>query len=190
MRRGNADVPVAVAAIAGLLAYVWVLTRATEPLVRGLWVLSSHSPRPYAAGLALLIGLPGLLLTLPRAMARRRAIIVPSVRSRRQLSSQRESYLRTDVLGVAALLLAQVPLPASWSEGKTATIANVTMSSDVVELSSLFGNWSFALFAAGIVAAVVAKVYGHASALRGMAVALAVGAPIVAWVLITRAVLA
>ena len=189
-RRRNTDLPVAIVAVVVFIAYVWLLTRATEPLVRALWGVSGHHPRPYAAGLGLLVGLPGLLFTLPRALAPRRALIVPTVRSRRQASAGRRSHLRTDVLGVGALLLAQVPLPAPWSEGKKATIANVTMSGDVVEISHLFGTWSIALFASGIAAAVIAKVYGHASALRVIAIVLAVGAPVIAWVLITRAVLA
>ena len=49
--------------------------------------------------------------------------------------------------------------------------------------------WSIALLASGIAAALIAKVYGHAPALRVIAIVLAVGAPVVAWVLVTRAVL-
>ena len=97
--------------------------------------------------------------------------------------------MRTDVLGVAALLLAQAPLPAPWGPaGKAATIANITKSPEIVELSATFATWSLGIFAVGLGAAVVAKVYSHAAALRVVAIILAVGAPVVAWFLVVRTI--
>ena len=97
------------------------------------------------------------------------------------------SFLRTDVLGVAVLLLAQVPLPAPWGPaGKAATIANITKSPEIVELSAQFATYSLGVFAVGIAAAVIVKVYGHAAAYRVVGIILAVGAPVVAWFLVMR----
>ena len=189
-RGRNADLPVALVAIAVFFVYVWVLTQAATPIVTALSTLSGNNPLAYAALLAVLVGLPGLLFTLPRALARRRVLIVPTVRSRSQIAAQRRSHLRTDVLGIAVLLLAQVPLPAPWSaSGMSATIANVTMSAPIVDVSARFGIWSIGVTAVGIFAATIAKVYGHASGFRVIAIVLAVAAPVIAWVAVMRAVL-
>ncbi len=188
-RRVSADVPLAIGASVAFAAYVWVLMHATVPLVTLFAFASDGRPKLYAAFLAALAGLPGLLLTLPRALTPPAAAVQPSVRSRRQVSSLRRSHLRTDVLGVAALLLAQVPLPAPWGPaGKAATVANITKSPEIVELSAKFANYSVGIFAVGIVGAVIAKVYGHAAALRVLAIILVVGAPVVGWFLVVRAV--
>ena len=134
-----------------------------------------------------LVGLPGLLWTLPRALRAPAPAVVPSVSSRRQLSERRQSFLRTDLLGVALLLLAQAPLPAPWGPaGKAATIANITKSPEIVELSAQFATYSLGVFAVGVVAAVIVKVYGHAAAYRVIGIILAVGAPVVAWFLVMR----
>lgn len=188
-RRVSADVPLAIGASLAFVGYVWVLMHATVPLVTVFAFASDGHPKLYAAFLAGLAGLPGLLLTLPRALTPPRPSVQPSVRSRRQASALRRSYVRTDVLGLAALLLAQVPLPAPWGPaGKAATIANITKSPEIVELSAMFANYSLAIFAVGILGAVVAKVYSHAAALRVLAIILVVGAPVVAWLLVVRAV--
>jgi hypothetical protein len=188
-RRLSADVPLAIGASLAFVAYVWVLMHATVPLVTVFAFASDGHPKLYAAFLAGLAGVPGLLLTLPRAFTPPRSSVQPSVRSRRQASALRRSYLRTDVLGLAALLLAQVPLPAPWGPaGKAATIANITKSPEIVELSAMFANYSLAIFAVGILGAVIAKVYSHAAALRVLAIILVVGAPVVAWLLVVRAV--
>lgn len=185
----SADLPVAVGAALAFVAYVWVLVHATVPLVTAFGFASDGRPKLYAAFLAALAGLPGLLLTLPRAFTPPAPAVQASVRSRRQASALRRSYLRTDVLGLAALLLAQVPLPAPWGPaGKAATIANITKSPEIVELSAAFANYSLAVFAVGILGAVVAKVYSHAAALRVLAIILVVGAPVVAWLLVVRVV--
>ncbi|MEW1954954.1 hypothetical protein [Terrabacter sp. NPDC080008] len=186
-RRLNADVWAAVAAAVVFAAYVWLLANAAGPLVTALNAASFGRPKLYAAWLAGLAGLGGLLLTLPRALAPPEPAVQPSVRSRRQVSARRRSHLRTDLLGVAALLLAQVPLPAPWGPaGKAATIANVTKSPAIVELSAHFATYSLGVLALGLLAAGLAKVYGHAAALRVLAIILAVGAPVVAWVLVLR----
>jgi hypothetical protein len=52
----------------------------------------------------------------------------------------------------------------------------------------MFANYSLAIFAVGILGAVFAKVYSHAAALRVLAIILVVGAPVVAWLLVVRAV--
>ena len=60
-------------AIGGLLAfgaYVWLLTKATPVVVTAFSFASDDKPELYAAFLALLVGLPGLLWTLPRAFRR------------------------------------------------------------------------------------------------------------------------
>ena len=59
---------------------------------------------------------------------------------------------------------------------------------DIVELSAVFANLSLGILAVGLVAAVVAKVYSHAAALRALAIALAVGAPVVGWFLVVHAI--
>jgi hypothetical protein len=188
-RRVNADVPLAIGAVVVFAAYVLVLTRATVPVVTAFSFASDDRPKLYGALLAGLAGLPGLLLTLPRALTSPPPPVQPSVRSRSQVSARRRTFVRTDVLGVAALLLAQVPLPAPWGPaGKAATIANITKSPELVELSAMFATYSLGIFAVGIVAAVIAKVYGHAAALRVLAIILVVGAPVVAWFLVVRAV--
>ena len=171
------------------VAWVWLLMRATEPLVAVLAFASDGRPKLYAGFIAALAGLPGLLLTLPRALTPPSPMVVPSVRSRSQVSARRKSFLRTDALGVATFLLAQVPLPAPWGPtGKAATIANITRSPEIVELSARFANYSLGIFAIGVVAAVLAKVYAHAAALRVLAIILAVGAPVVAWALVVNAI--
>ncbi len=181
--------PVAVGGAVLFIAWVLLLMRATEPLVTAFDFASDGRPKPYAGLLAALSGLPGLLLTLPRALTRPTPAVVPSARSRSQISARRASFLRTDLLGVAALLLAQVPLPAPWGPvGKAATIANITKSPEIVELSAGFANYSLGVFAVGIVAAVIAKVYSHAAALRVLAIILAVGAPVGAWVLLVNSI--
>lgn len=189
-RRGNADLRTALIAIVLLAAYVRLLTRATTPVVTALSGLSSDSPLRYAVLLVFLVGLPGLLFTLPRALERRRAPIAPVAHSRAQLAVARMSHMSTDVLGVAAFLLAQVPLPAPWSvAGKAATIEAVTMSPQIVALSQRLGAWSIVVFAAGLVAAVIARAYYHAPLLRMLAIALVVGAPVITWAFVTRSVL-
>jgi hypothetical protein len=153
--------------------------------VTALHAVSFGRPKLYAALLASLVGLAGLLLTLPRALAPPEAAVQPVARSRRQVSARRRTHLRTDLLGVAALLLAQVPLPAPWGPaGKAATIANITKSPEIVELSARFATYSLGILAVGLLAAGLAKVYGHAAALRVIAIILAVGAPVVGWFLV------
>ena len=95
-RRVSADVPLAVGASLAFVAYVWVLMHATVPLVTAFAFASDGRPKLYAAFLAGLAGLPGLLLTLPRAFAPPVPAVQPSVRSRRQASALRRSYVRTD----------------------------------------------------------------------------------------------
>lgn len=187
-RSSSADVLVAIGALLLFGAYVWLLTRATPVVVTAFSFASDDKPELYAAFLALLVGLPGLLWTIPRAARAPAPVVVPSVRSRRQLSERRQSFLRTDVLGLALILLAQVPLPAPWGPaGKAATIANITTSPEIVELSAQFATYSLGVFAVGIAAAVIVKVYGHAAAYRVIGISLAVGAPVVAWFLVLRA---
>ncbi|WP_404392289.1 hypothetical protein [Humibacillus xanthopallidus] len=187
-RSSSADVLVAIGGLLVFGAYVWLLTKATPVVVTAFSFASDDKPELYAAFLALLVGLPGLLWTIPRAARPPAPVVVPSVRSRRQLSERRQSFLRTDVLGLALLLLAQVPLPAPWGPaGKAATIANITTSPEIVELSAKFATYSLGVFAIGIAAAVIVKVYGHAAAYRVIGISLAVGAPVVAWFLGLRA---
>lgn len=180
--RRNADLRWAVGIVVGFLVYVFVLTSATEPMVRGLWALSGGSPHWYAAGLAALAGLPGLLLTVPRLRAAHRPM-VRALSRRRELRRARTSHGVTDALGACAFLLAQAPLPTPWGpSGKSATIANITQRAEVVELSRAFATVSLVVFAIGVGAAVLAQVYRHAAAYRIIAVLLAVAAPVVAWV--------
>lgn len=187
--RAGGDLPVAAAFVGGFVLYVWLLTRLTEPVVTVLSFVSGDHPKVYAALLAALTGLPGLLLTLPRALAPQVPFVRASVRSRRQLALHRRSYAVPDLLGVAALLLAQVPLPAPWGPaGKAATIANVTRSPAIVELSALFATWSLVVLAVGIAAAAIVRVYGHAAAYRVIGIILAGGAPVVAWFAVVRAI--
>jgi hypothetical protein len=184
-RRLSADVPLAAGAAIVFVVYVWLLANAASPLVTALHTASFGRPKLYAALLAGLAGLGGLLLTLPRALASPEAAVQPSASSRRQLSARRRTHLRTDLLAVAALLLAQVPLPAPWGPaGKAATIANITRSPAIVELSARFATYSLYILAVGLLAAGLAKVYGHAAALRVIAIILAVGAPVVGWFLV------
>ncbi|MHA3837594.1 hypothetical protein ACXR8F_17890 [Terrabacter sp. AAH1] len=188
-RRINSDVPLAIGGAMVFVAWVWLLTRATGPLVTVFAFASDGRPKLYAGLIAALAGLPGLLLTLPRALAPATPVVVPTARSRRQISARRSSFLRTDLLGVAAFLFAQAPLPAPWGPvGKAATIANITRSPEIVELSARFANYSLGIFAVGVVAAVIAKVYSHAAALRVLAIILAVGTPVVAWVLVVNSI--
>ena len=109
---------------------------------------------------------------------------------RRARHRRQDSFLLTDVAGLVAFLAAQVPIPAPWgAEGKAATIANITMSAEIVELSWSFAWPSLGVLAAGIVAAVIAHVYRHAPGLRVISIVLACGAPAIAWFLLTRAIL-
>ena len=183
------ETPLVAASVVAFLAYVWLLTRATVPLVSLFHFASDGRPKLYAAFLAILVGAPGVLFVLPRA---RRLPAAPSstdVRSRRQRAARRPSHLRTDLLGMALLLLAQVPLPAPWGPvGKAATIANVTKSPDLVEVSALFSSWSLGVMVLGVLAAVLAKVYNHAAGLRVIAIITVVGCPVIAWLVVVRAV--
>ena len=188
-RRVNADVPLAIGAVVVFAAYVWLLTRATVPVVTAFSFASDDRPKLYGALLAGLAGLPGLLLTLPRALTSPPPPVQPSVRSRSQVSARRRTYVRTDVLGVAAFLLAQVPLPAPWGPaGKAATIANITKSAEIVELSVGFANWSIGIFGIGVLAAVLVRVYSHAAAIRVLGIVLVVGAPVILWFVLVRSV--
>jgi len=186
-RSFRADVLVAISGLLAFAAYVWLLMRATPVVVTAFSFASDNKPELYAAFLALLVGLPGVLWTIPRAARPPVPAVVPSVRSRRQLSGRRQSFLRTDLLGLALLLLAQVPLPAPWGPwGKAATIANITRSPEIVQLSAQFATYSLGVFVVGVAAAVIVKVYGHAAAYRVIGIILAVGAPVVAWFLALR----
>lgn len=188
--RSHADLYWALGALAAFLVYVFLLVTVTSPLVRALWFASGRNSWLYAAELALLVGLPGLLFTVPRVPAPR-TIWVSHTTSRRQLSRRRKSHLLTDALGLAAFLLAQAPLPPPWgARGVSATIANITGSPEVVELSRQYGTVSLVVFAVGIGAAVLAQVYRHAPAFRVIGLMLAVGAPVFAWAWVVHAVLA
>lgn len=178
------DVPLAVGGVIIFVGYVWLLTRATEPLVSVFAFASDTRPKLYAAVLAVLVGLPGILLTLPRALTPPRPTVTSSIPSRREAAIQQRSYVKTDVLAVAVLLLAQSPLPAPWGPaGKAATVANITKSPEIVQLSASFATYSLGVLAVGLLAAVLAKVYSHAAAYRVIAIILVMGAPVVAWVL-------
>jgi len=185
----SGDVPVAVGAALLFIVYVWVLTRATVPVVTTLAFASDTRPKVYAGLLALLVGLPGCLLTLPRALAADPPRVQPSVRERRQMAARRRSFVKTDVIGLAALLFAQVPLPAPWGPaGKAATIANITKSAEIVELSARFANWSIGIFGIGVLAAVMVRVYSHAAAFRVLGIVLAFGVPVIAWFILVRSI--
>lgn len=188
-RRFSADIPIAIAGLILFVGYVWVLTKATTPVVTIFSFASDSRPKVYAAFLAIIAGLPGLLVTLPRALTAPPPRIAPSVHQRRQLVERPRSYLRTDILAAAALLFAQVPLPAPWGPaGKAATIANVTKSAEIVELSAQFATYSVVILAIGLLAAVLARVYNHAAGFRVIAIILVVGAPVICWFLAVRAV--
>jgi hypothetical protein len=190
-RRGNTDVLLALGAAVALVVVIFLLTKAAVPIITALSVVSFNEPRVYAALLALMVGLPGLLFTLPRAMKGPEPYIPPSVHRRRERPKKRDTYLVTDAVGLVALLVAQVPIPAPWgAQGKAATIANVTMSAEIVELSWAFAWPSLGVLVVGIGAAVVAQVYRHAPGLRVISIILAVGAPALAWFYLTRTVLA
>jgi len=188
--RRRSDVTVVLLGVLAFAAYVWVLAQATPFVVTVFGFASDYRPKLYAAYLAVLTGLPGLLWTLPRAM-RPPQQHVPASRvatTRREAVAAGPRHGRTDLLGIALILLAQVPLPAPWGPtGKAATVANITRSPEIVQLSASFATYSLAVFAAGLVAAVIAKVYAHAAAQRVLAIVLAVGAPVVAWVLVLQA---
>jgi hypothetical protein len=178
-----------IVAVVAFAAYVWVLTRAAPFVITLFAFASDYRPKLYAAFLAVLVGLPGLLWTLPRAFERRRAEVAPTAWSRRDVEAPSRPHLRTDVFGLALLLLAQVPLPAPWGPaGKAATVANITRSPEIVELSATFADYSLPVFAVGVVAAVIAKVYSHAAGWRVIAIILVVSAPVVAWVLALRTI--
>ena len=102
----HADVLVAIGGLLAFAAYVWLLMRATPLVVTAFSFASDNKPELYAAFLALLVGLPGLMWTIPRAARPPVPAVVPSAPSRRQLSGRRQSFLLTDLLGVA--LLAQL----------------------------------------------------------------------------------
>lgn len=190
-KRVNTDVPIAIAAVVVFLLVVFLLTKAAVPMITALSVVSFNEPRVYAALLALGVGLPGLLFTLPRATRGPEPYVPPSVHRRRERARRRDSFLLTDAAGVVAFLMAQVPIPAPWgAQGKAATVANITMSAPIVELSWSFAWPSLIVLVVGIVAAVIAKVYRHAPGLRVIAIVLAVGAPAMAWFYLTRTVLA
>ncbi len=188
--RRRSDVPVVLLGILAFAVYVWLLVQATPFVVTVFGFASDYRPKLYAAYLAVLTGLPGLLWTLPRALRPPPPYVPPASReaTRRAAAAARPRHGRTDLLGIALILLAQVPLPAPWGPaGKAATIANITRSPEIVELSAKFATYSLGVFALGLVAAVLAKVYAHAAAQRVLAIILAVGAPVVAWVLVLRA---
>lgn len=188
-RRINADLPVAVVSVVLFIGWVLLLRKATRPVVAALDVLSGGNPYLYAAGVALLAGAPGLLWVLPRALRRPDDSTTSHLRRRRQVSARRPSHTVTDVLGVAALLLAQVPLPAPWGpSGKAATVANVTMSAQIVELSERFATLSLVVAAAGVAAVVLVTVHGRVALHRVLGIALVAGAPVVAWLVAVRAI--
>ena len=189
--RRRSDVPVVLLGVLAFAAYVWVLTQATPVVVTVFGFASDYRPKLYAAYLAVLTGLPGLLWTLPRALRPPPPHVPPSrvATTRRVAVAAGPRHGRTDLLGIALVLLAQVPLPAPWAPaGKAATVANATRSPEIVELSASFATYSLAVFAVGLAAAVIAKVYAHAAAQRVLAIILAVGAPVVAWVLVLRTI--
>ncbi|EWT02790.1 hypothetical protein N865_03105 [Intrasporangium oryzae NRRL B-24470] len=186
MRQG-AEIPLAIGATILLAAYVWVLMRATTPVVTVLAFLADGHPKVYAGFLAVLVGLPGLFLAVPRALTPPPPRVTPSTAVGRPLPTRPRSFVRTDVLAAVAVLFAQVPLPPPWQPvGKAATIANITRSAELVELSARFGTYSLVVLVVGVFAAVMAKVYNHAAGYRVIAIILAVGAPVVAWFLAIR----
>jgi hypothetical protein len=182
--------PLVIAAGVAFFGVVFLLTKAAVPIITALSVVSFNEPRVYAALLAMLVALPGLLFTMPRATKGPEPYVPPSQHRRRERPKRGDSFVVTDALGLVALLVAQVPIPAPWaSVGKAATVANVTRSAEIVQLSHAFAWPSIGVFAAGIVAAVIAHVYRHAPGLRVIAIILAVGAPAVGWFFLTRTVL-
>jgi hypothetical protein len=188
-RRRGVGVLLTLGGIVLFVGYVWVLTQATAPLVTVFAFASDNRPKLYAALLAGLVGLPGILLTLPRAFTPSGPTVVSSLPNRRELVTPKRSYVKTDLLALAVLLLAQAPLPAPWGPaGKAATVANITKSPEIVELSALFATYSLVVLGVGIVAVVLAKVYSHATAYRVLAIILVVGAPVVAWFVAVRAI--
>ena len=187
--RRNGDLRVAFGAALVFALYVWLLTQATVPVITTLAFASDTRPTLYAALLAVLVALPGCLLTLPRALAPAPPSVLPSVRARSQLAARRRSFLKTDIIGIALLLFAQVPLPAPWGPaGKAATIANITKSAEIVELSARFANWSIGIFGIGVLAAVMVRVYNHAAAFRILGILLVLGAPVIVWAVLVRSV--
>lgn len=185
----SGEVPIAVGAALVFVVYVWLLTQATVPVVTTLAFASDTRPKLYAALLALLAALPGCLLTLPRAFAPAAPHVVPSGRGRRPQAVRPRSFVKTDVLGVATLLFAQVPLPAPWGPaGKAATIANITKSAEIVDLSARFATWSIGIFGIGVLAAIMVRVYSHAAAFRVLGIVLVVGVPVLSWAVLVRSV--
>ena len=69
-RSRSADVLVAIGGAIAFVAYVWVLTKATPVVVTAFSFASDNKPELYAAFLAVLVGLPGLLWTLPQGLSR------------------------------------------------------------------------------------------------------------------------
>lgn len=188
--RSSSPVLLSIAGFLAFLGFVYFLTRAAVPMITALSVVSFNEPRVYAGLLALLAGLPGLLFTLPRATRAPEPYIPPSPHRQREPSAKQDSFLRTDVLGLAALMLAQVPIPSPLSpSGKAATIANVTENAEIVELSRCFAIPSLAIFGVGVVAAVIAHVYRHAPGWRVVSIILAVSASALGWFYLTRTAL-
>lgn len=169
------------------ILFVVLLTRATTPVITMLSFASNNDAKIYAALLALLIGAPGALFTIPRAVERTPPAVAPSVHQRREMAQRRRSHVRSDVMGLAALLLAQVPLPAPWGPaGKAATIANITKSAEIVDLSARFATWSLGIFAIGLLAAVLVRVYRHATAYRVLGIVVVVGVPVLTWAILVN----
>lgn len=188
-RSGGAVVASALAAVLGFAVLIFVLTKAAVPMITVLSVASFNSPKVYAGLLAVLVGLPGLLFTLPRAVRGPEPYIPPSLHRRER--SHQQSFLATDVAGLAAILISQVPIPAPWAaEGKAATVANITMSAEIVELSWAFAWPSLILLGIGILTAFLARVYQHAAGVRVLTIIVVVGAPVAVWFYLTHSVLA
>lgn len=184
-RRRNADLLMGAGIVVAFVLFVLLLTRATTPVVTMLSFASNNDAKIYSALLTMLIGAPGALFTIPRAVERTPPAVAPSVHHRREMAERRRTHVRTDVIGLAALLVAQVPLPAPWGPaGKAATIANITKSAEIVDLSARFATWSLGIFAVGIMAAVMVKVYSHATAYRVLGIVVVVGVPVVAWAIL------
>ncbi len=189
-RGGGAAAALALAVVVGFGGLVYVLTKAAVPIITALSVVSFNNPKVYAGLLAVLVGLPGLLFTLPRALKGPEPYIAPSLH-RRERARNHPSFIRTDLAGLVALLVAQVPIPAPWAAvGKAATVANITMSAEIVELSWAFAWPSLALLVIGVVTAFLARVYQHAAGVRVMTIIVAVGAPVAVWFYLTHTILA